>query len=206
MLQLGTGPFHSVIREGHATAIGINVNLHRQFATITWFLSSNFGVHLMIQNRFATASIANHSLPLSQACNCSIHTRPTPTFRYLSVMPETMEISDAAKSGDGTTQNVGIKVSASFQCGECRQKFDSDKAKQLHWKFIHDPNRHQEDWALARQGFFLRPFRSLQAKSIDICPPFKGHEVCRRCFWVLLAPALRQAVTTDEWACIAGSG
>jgi hypothetical protein len=24
----------------------------------------------------------------------------------------------------------------------------------LHWKFIHDPNRHQEDWALARQGFF----------------------------------------------------
>ena len=99
----------------------------------------------MIQNRFATASIANHSLPLSQACNCSIHTRPTPTFRYLSVMPETMEISDAAKSGDGTTQNVGIKVSASFQCGECRQKFDSDKAKQLHWKFIHDPNRHQED-------------------------------------------------------------
>jgi len=60
-------------------------------------------------------------------------------------MPETMEISDAAKSGDGTTQNVGIKVSASFQCGECRQKFDSDKAKQLHWKFIHDPNRHQED-------------------------------------------------------------
>jgi hypothetical protein len=56
-----------------------------------------------------------------------------------------MEISDAAKSGDGTTQNVGIKVSASFQCGECRQKFDSDKAKQLHWKFIHDPNRHQED-------------------------------------------------------------
>eukprot|EP00438_Fugacium_kawagutii_P002936 Skav232615 [mRNA] locus=scaffold1224:745635:745940:+ [translate_table: standard] len=60
-------------------------------------------------------------------------------------MPETMEISDAAKSGDGTTQNVGIKVNASHQCGECRQKFDSEKAKQLHWRFIHDPNRHQED-------------------------------------------------------------
>ena len=75
-----------------------------------------------------------------------------------------MEISDAAKSGDGTTQNVGIKarkgmkndenssraaafsqVEAKFQCAECRQKFDSEKAKQLHWKFIHDPNRHQED-------------------------------------------------------------
>ena len=62
-----------------------------------------------------------------------------------TAMPETMEISDAAKSGDGTTQNVGIKVGASFQCVECRQKFDSEKAKQLHWKFIHDPNRHQED-------------------------------------------------------------
>lgn len=56
-----------------------------------------------------------------------------------------MEVSAAAKSGDGTTQNVGIKVDAKFQCAECRQKFDSEKAKELHWKFIHDPNRHQED-------------------------------------------------------------
>ncbi|CAE7596691.1 unnamed protein product [Symbiodinium natans] len=56
-------------------------------------------------------------------------------------MPETMEISDAAKSGDGTTTNVGIKMTGTFQCPECRQKFDSEKAKQLHWKFIHDPNR-----------------------------------------------------------------
>ena len=62
-----------------------------------------------------------------------------------SIMPETMEISDAAKSGDGTTTNVGIKMTGTFQCPECRQKFDSEKAKQLHWKFIHDPNRHQED-------------------------------------------------------------
>ncbi|CAE7596749.1 unnamed protein product [Symbiodinium natans] len=61
------------------------------------------------------------------------------------IMPETMEISDAAKSGDGTTTNVGIKMTGTFQCPECRQKFDSEKAKQLHWKFIHDPNRHQED-------------------------------------------------------------
>ncbi|CAE7868350.1 unnamed protein product [Symbiodinium necroappetens] len=57
------------------------------------------------------------------------------------IMPETMEISDAAKSGDGTTTNVGIKMTGTFQCPECRQKFDSEKAKQLHWKFIHDPNR-----------------------------------------------------------------
>eukprot|EP00441_Pelagodinium_beii_P034939 CAMPEP_0197651220 /NCGR_PEP_ID=MMETSP1338-20131121/31530_1 /TAXON_ID=43686 ORGANISM="Pelagodinium beii, Strain RCC1491" /NCGR_SAMPLE_ID=MMETSP1338 /ASSEMBLY_ACC=CAM_ASM_000754 /LENGTH=46 /DNA_ID= /DNA_START= /DNA_END= /DNA_ORIENTATION= len=46
-------------------------------------------------------------------------------------MPETMEISAAAKSGDGSTQNVGIKVDGKFQCPECRQKFDSEKAKQL---------------------------------------------------------------------------
>merc|ERR1712028_133903 len=65
----------------------------------------------------------------------------------LTRMPETMEITAAAKSGDGSVENVGIKMSGSFQCPECRQKFDTEKAKQLHWKFIHDPNRHQEDWA-----------------------------------------------------------
>jgi len=56
-----------------------------------------------------------------------------------------MEISAAAVSGDGSVENVGIKMTGSFQCPECRQKFDTEKAKQLHWKFIHDPNRHQED-------------------------------------------------------------
>ncbi|CAE6922352.1 unnamed protein product [Symbiodinium sp. CCMP2592] len=34
-------------------------------------------------------------------------------------------------------------MTGTFQCPECRQKFDSEKAKQLHWKFIHDPNRLQ---------------------------------------------------------------
>ena len=58
---------------------------------------------------------------------------------------ETMEISAAAKSGDGTVINVGIKTEAAFPCPDCRQKFDTEKAKQMHWKFIHDPNRHQED-------------------------------------------------------------
>ena len=28
---------------------------------------------------------------------------------------------------------------------ECRQRFKDQKALDLHWKFIHDPNRHQED-------------------------------------------------------------
>ena len=60
-------------------------------------------------------------------------------------MPATMEISDAAKSGNGTVEQVGIKMTGVHQCPDCRQKFDTEKAKQLHWKFIHDPNRHQED-------------------------------------------------------------
>ncbi len=56
-----------------------------------------------------------------------------------------MGVTQAAKSGDGTVTNVGIKMSGSFQCPECRQKFETEKTMKLHWKFIHDPNRHQED-------------------------------------------------------------
>jgi len=55
------------------------------------------------------------------------------------------EISEAAKSGDGSVEHVGIKLDGQFQCDVCKQKFTSEKAKQIHWKFIHDPNRHQED-------------------------------------------------------------
>merc|ERR1719487_1173016 len=29
-----------------------------------------------------------------------------------------------------------------FQCAECRQDFDTEQAKQVHWKFTHDPNRY----------------------------------------------------------------
>eukprot|EP00403_Amphidinium_massartii_P030858 CAMPEP_0178399144 /NCGR_PEP_ID=MMETSP0689_2-20121128/15131_1 /TAXON_ID=160604 /ORGANISM="Amphidinium massartii, Strain CS-259" /LENGTH=43 /DNA_ID= /DNA_START= /DNA_END= /DNA_ORIENTATION= len=43
-----------------------------------------------------------------------------------------MEISDAAKSGNGTVENVGIKMSGAFQCPDCRQKFETAKAKELH--------------------------------------------------------------------------
>lgn len=59
--------------------------------------------------------------------------------------PEIMEISDAAKSGDGSVDNVGIRMSGNFQCLECRQRFDTEKTKQVHWKFMHDPSRHMED-------------------------------------------------------------
>lgn len=63
----------------------------------------------------------------------------------LRASKDAMEISEEAMSGDGTIENVGIRTSGNFQCPDCRQKFGSEKAKQLHWKFIHDPNRHQED-------------------------------------------------------------
>jgi CDGSH-type Zn-finger protein len=42
------------------------------------------------------------------------------------------------KSGDGSLENVGIKVNATFQCVGCKQKFDSDKVKEIHWRFAHD--------------------------------------------------------------------
>ena len=60
-------------------------------------------------------------------------------------MPEGLEVSDAAKSGDGTIGGVGVKATGEYQCPDCRQKFDTETAKKLHWRFIHDPNRHQED-------------------------------------------------------------
>lgn len=50
-----------------------------------------------------------------------------------------------AHSGDGTVQNVGIKLDGQIQCTDCRQRFDDEKAMKIHWRFIHDPNRHQED-------------------------------------------------------------
>jgi len=53
--------------------------------------------------------------------------------------------SDAAKSGDGIVTNVGVKMTGDFTCPDCHQRFDTEKAKDLHWKFFHDPNRHQED-------------------------------------------------------------
>jgi len=42
-------------------------------------------------------------------------------------------------------EHVGVKMDGEFHCKECRQNFTSDKALQSHWKFIHGPNRHQEE-------------------------------------------------------------
>lgn len=53
--------------------------------------------------------------------------------------------AEMAHSGDGTIENVGIRLEGQVQCPECRQRFGSEKAMKIHWNFIHDPNRHQED-------------------------------------------------------------
>jgi hypothetical protein len=42
------------------------------------------------------------------------------------MMPETMEISDAAKSGDGSVINVGIKMKGQPQCSDCRLQLDTE--------------------------------------------------------------------------------
>lgn len=56
----------------------------------------------------------------------------------------TMELSDAARSGDGTISNVGIKLTGRIKCPSCRQRFETEAASKMHYKFIHDPTQHQE--------------------------------------------------------------
>mmetsp|Transcript_43917 Transcript_43917/g.136235 ORF Transcript_43917/g.136235 Transcript_43917/m.136235 type:complete len:210 (+) Transcript_43917:473-1102(+) len=56
-----------------------------------------------------------------------------------------IEVSKEAMSGDGSLTNVGLKVDGRAQCPHCTQRFGSEKALQQHFKFTHDPNRHQED-------------------------------------------------------------
>jgi len=54
---------------------------------------------------------------------------------------DVMEISADAISGDGTLQNVGVRTCGNFQCPDCGQKFDTEQALAVHWRFTHDPNR-----------------------------------------------------------------
>jgi len=56
-----------------------------------------------------------------------------------------IDMSKLAFSGDGSVENVGVKLDAPLQCNECRQRFVTKQALDIHWRFIHDPSRHQED-------------------------------------------------------------
>jgi sulfite oxidase len=52
-----------------------------------------------------------------------------------------LEISEAAKSGDGTIKNVGIKVNGKFKSPVNNQCFDTQEALDLHLKYLHDPKK-----------------------------------------------------------------
>ena len=56
-------------------------------------------------------------------------------------MPETMEISEAAKSGNGTLEKVGIKVDGKSKSPVNNQLFDTQEALDLHLKYLHDPKK-----------------------------------------------------------------
>jgi len=66
-------------------------------------------------------------------------------------MPEALEVLefldllDPTTSGDGSLENVGIRVTGIFQCSECRQTFDTERARQVHWKCFHDAERPWQD-------------------------------------------------------------
>merc|ERR1712039_403004 len=66
----------------------------------------------------------------------------------VSEMPhpaERRDVNDLVHSGDGSLANVGIRLSGSFKCTNCRQMFETETALKLHWKYMHDRNRSQED-------------------------------------------------------------
>lgn len=50
-----------------------------------------------------------------------------------------------SKSGDGSLENVGIKLHGDIRCPQCSQRFETVEAQQIHWRFIHDPKRHHEE-------------------------------------------------------------
>lgn len=56
-------------------------------------------------------------------------------------MPETIEITPAAKSGDGTVEGVGIKKDGKFKSHITNQSFDTQAALDMHHKYLHDPRK-----------------------------------------------------------------
>eukprot|EP00928_Gymnodinium_smaydae_P013139 TRINITY_DN14796_c0_g2_i1.p1 TRINITY_DN14796_c0_g2~~TRINITY_DN14796_c0_g2_i1.p1 ORF type:complete len:424 (+),score=87.21 TRINITY_DN14796_c0_g2_i1:77-1348(+) len=55
-----------------------------------------------------------------------------------------VDLGEEAMSGDHTIEHVGIKMDGLFQCKDCNQRFAGDRARQIHWKMCHDPDRHHE--------------------------------------------------------------
>jgi hypothetical protein len=62
-------------------------------------------------------------------------------LQELGLQEKPMEISPAARSGDGTLENVGIKVDGKFKSPVNNQCFDTQQALDLHMKYLHDPRK-----------------------------------------------------------------
>lgn len=54
-------------------------------------------------------------------------------------------VQQASRSGDGTVSSVGIRLTGAVRCADCSQKFDTRRAMEIHWKFIHDPSCCREE-------------------------------------------------------------
>lgn len=97
------------------------------------------------------AAMSNAPAPaeIAPAVNEPVKTLPAvrcePAKTPAAVQEITYDVSKLALSGDGSVENVGIKLDAPFQCPDCRQRFVTKPALDIHWRFIHDPNRHQGD-------------------------------------------------------------
>jgi len=52
-----------------------------------------------------------------------------------------MVISSEAMSGDGSLENVGIKMNGKFKSPVTNQTFDTQEALDLHLKYLHDPKK-----------------------------------------------------------------
>merc|ERR1719463_194114 len=56
---------------------------------------------------------------------------------YLRPFHHIVNIAPEARSGDGTIQHVGIKLTGKCLCEECNQRYETDRALSLHVKFTH---------------------------------------------------------------------
>jgi nitrate reductase (NAD(P)H) len=54
---------------------------------------------------------------------------------------DTASVPKEARSGDGTLENVGIKLDGKFKSPVTNQLFDSQRALDFHLKYLHDPKK-----------------------------------------------------------------
>ena len=83
---------------------------------------------LYLQTHSTAESLVEEAFPDGSSHFSAVHVTLAKAMvlpcRAWEKMPaETLEISAAAVSGDGSINNVGIRMAGTFQCPECPQKF-----------------------------------------------------------------------------------